>query len=113
MSETMTSNQPIWQAESQDKAKADAIRDGLREVIDPEIGLNVVELGLVRDMEFQPDKTWIKMIMTTPFCPYGGWLIQQIKDVSESVSGKKIKVMVLPDLWSPEHMEDPGLLSGW
>ena len=43
----------------------------------------------------------------------GDSVIQQIKDVSESVSGKSIKVTVLPDLWSPEHMEDPGLLTGW
>ena len=53
------------------------------------------------------------MMLTTPFCPYGGWLIQQIKDISESVAGKSIKVTVLPDIWDPNYMEDPGLLMGW
>jgi metal-sulfur cluster biosynthetic enzyme len=91
----------------------DTIKKALRQVFDPEIGLEVVQLGLIREILLNSDPAEIKMMLTTPFCPYGGWLIQQIKDVSESVSGKKIKVTVLPDLWSPEMMEDPGLLTGW
>ena len=91
----------------------DNIKKALRQVFDPEIGLEVVQLGLIREILLETDPSEIKMMLTTPFCPYGGWLIQQIKDVSESVSGKTIKVTVLPDLWSPEMMEDPGLLSGW
>lgn len=91
----------------------DNIKKALRQVFDPEIGLEVVQLGLIREILLNTEPPEIKMMLTTPFCPYGGWLIQQIKDVSESVSGKTIKITVLPDLWSPEHMEDPGLLSGW
>ena len=91
----------------------DNIKKALRQVFDPEIGLEVVQLGLIREILLNTEPAEIKMMLTTPFCPYGGWLIQQIKDVSESVSGKTIKVTVLPDLWSPEHMEDPGLLTGW
>ncbi len=91
----------------------DNIKIALRQVFDPEIGLEVVQLGLIREIFLNTEPAEIKMMLTTPFCPYGGWLIQQIKDVSESVSGKIMKVTVLPDLWSPEHMEDPGLLSGW
>lgn len=94
-------------------SEAEQIKTALRQVFDPEIGLEVVQLGLIRDIELDNTPPEIKMMLTTPFCPYGGWLIQQIKDVSESVSGKSIKVTVLPDLWSPELMEDPGLLSGW
>ncbi|TAH49742.1 MAG: DUF59 domain-containing protein [Chloroflexota bacterium] len=89
------------------------IKMALRQVFDPEIGLEVVQLGLIREINLNNEPPEIKMMLTTPFCPYGGWLIQQVKDVSESVSGKTIKVSVLPDLWSPEMMEDPGLLSGW
>lgn len=91
----------------------DNIKKALRQVFDPEIGLEVVQLGLIREILLNTEPAEIKMMLTTPFCPYGGWLIQQIKDVSESVSGKTIKVTVLADLWSPEHMEDPGLLTGW
>ena len=106
MSETMTSNRPVWQAESQDNAKAEAVRDGLREVIDPEIGLNVIELGLVRDMEFQSDKTWIKMIMTTPFCPYAPALLEQTRRKAEEVSGKPTTIEMGLEMWDPSMMEE-------
>ncbi len=89
------------------------IKTGLRQVFDPEIGLEVIQLGLIRDINLASDPAEVKMMLTTPFCPYGGWLIQQIKDVSEGVSGKPVKVTVLPDLWDLSYMEDPGLLSGW
>lgn len=89
------------------------VKQGLRQVFDPEIGLEVIQLGLIRDINLKSDPAEVKMMLTTPFCPYGGWLIQQVKDVSEAVSGKSIKVTVLPDLWDPNFMEDPGLLSGW
>jgi metal-sulfur cluster biosynthetic enzyme len=89
------------------------IKTALRQVYDPEIGLEVIQLGLIREIQLAPDPAEVKMILTTPFCPYGGWLIQQIKDISESVSGRSVKVTVMPDLWDPTYMEDPGLLLGW
>ena len=58
-----------------------AILDALRTVVDPEIGMNVVELALIKQVILGKDQTEIKMILTTPFCPYAGALIQQIKEV--------------------------------
>ena len=89
------------------------IKQALRDVKDPEIGLDVIQLGLIREIDTSLGEPEIKMMLTTPFCPYGGWLIQQVKDIAEQVSGKKIKISVLPDLWDPNFMEDPGLLMGW
>ncbi len=89
------------------------VKQALRQVYDPEIGLEVIQLGLIREIDLSAEPPELKMMLTTPFCPYGGWLIQQIKDISESVSGKSIKVTVLPDMWDPSLMEDPGLLMGW
>ncbi len=89
------------------------IKEKLREVKDPEIGLDVIQLGLIREINLGADEPEIKMMLTTPFCPYGGWLIQQVKDSAEQTAGKKIKISVLPDLWDPNYMEDPGLLMGW
>ncbi len=91
----------------------DQIKEALRAVSDPEIGLNVVQLGLIREVILDQDEPEIKMMLTTPFCPYGGWLIQQVKDTAEQASGKKFKMTVLPDMWDPNFMEDPGLLMGW
>ena len=69
MSEETDTRKIVWQADEQDAAKAEALREALREVIDPEIGLNIIELGLIRDVNLEPEKTAIKMILTTPFCP--------------------------------------------
>lgn len=91
----------------------DQVKEALRAVSDPEIGLNVVQLGLIREVILNSEEPEIKMMLTTPFCPYGGWLIQQVKDTAEQVTGKKFKMTVLPDLWDPNLMEDPGLLMGW
>ncbi len=89
------------------------IKGALRQVYDPEIGLEVIPLGLIREINLNAEPPELKMVLTTPFCPYGGWLIQQVKDVAQQVVGKQIKMTVLPDLWDPNYMEDPGLLMGW
>jgi hypothetical protein len=58
--------------EAQRRATELAILDALRAVVDPEIGMNVVELALIRQILLGPESTEIKMILTTPFCPYAG-----------------------------------------
>jgi metal-sulfur cluster biosynthetic enzyme len=105
MSET-AANQLIWQAESQDKAKADEIRAALREVVDPEIGLNIIELGLVRDLDLQSDNTTVKMILTTPFCPYGPALLEQTRHKVEEASSKPTKIEMGMEMWDPSMMEE-------
>lgn len=89
------------------------VMQALRAIKDPEIGLDVVQLGLIREIVLDGEEPEIKMMLTTPFCPYGGWLIQSVRDAAEQVTGKKIKMTVLPDLWDPNYMEDPSLLMGW
>lgn len=106
MSETATSNQLIWQAESQDQAKADHVREALREVMDPEIGLNIIELGLIRDVGFEPDKAWAKMIMTTPFCPYAPALIEQTRRKIADATGAPATIEMGMELWDPSMMEE-------
>ncbi len=92
---------------------AGLVKEALRAVKDPEIGLDVIQLGLIREINLDQEEPEIKMMLTTPFCPYGGWLIQQVKDIAEQTAGTKIKISVMPDLWDPNFMEDPGLLMGW
>jgi metal-sulfur cluster biosynthetic enzyme len=85
----------------------------MRGLVDPEIGLDVIALGLVRALHEDTDPVTLDAMLTTPFCPYGGWMIQQMKEIAERALGKLVKVNVLSDLWDPNYMEDPGLLSGW
>jgi len=84
-----------------------AILDALRAVVDPEIGMNVVELALIRQILLGPESTEIKMILTTPFCPYAGSMIQQVKEQAESVVEHDVKVTLLAERWDPR---DAGLM---
>ncbi len=56
-----------------------AIRDILRQVIDPEVGMNIVDLGLVYRVEPTPDRLLIEMTMTSPACPLGDMIIENVR----------------------------------
>ena len=84
-----------------------AILDALRAVVDPEIGMNVVELALIKQIILGTDESEIKMILTTPFCPYAGAMIQQVREQAESVTEHPVKVTLLAERWDPR---DAGLM---
>jgi metal-sulfur cluster biosynthetic enzyme len=84
-----------------------AILDALRAVVDPEIGMNVVELALIKQILLGKDSTEIKMILTTPFCPYAGSMIAQVKEQVETVVEHEVKVTLLAERWDPR---DAGLM---
>jgi metal-sulfur cluster biosynthetic enzyme len=83
-----------------------AILDALRSVVDPELGMDVVELALIRQIIIGTESSEIKMILTTPFCPYAGSMVQQIKDAAEGVLEHPVKVTLLAERWDPR---DAGL----
>ena len=87
-----------------------AIKAALETVMDPEIGLSVVDLGLIREIRIEPGRTLIQMLLTTPFCPYAPQLVEDIKLAAMSVIQQPCEVEILPDPWSPDLMPDPGLL---
>ncbi len=82
------------------------ILEALRTVIDPEIGLNVVELGLIRNLEIENSHTKITMILTTPFCPYGPAMIEQVRMVADQVTPGSTEVEIGTELWDPSMMEE-------
>jgi metal-sulfur cluster biosynthetic enzyme len=84
-----------------------AILDALRSVVDPELGMDVVELALIRQIIIGSESSEIKMVLTTPFCPYAGSMVQQIKDQAESVLEHPVKVTLLAERWDPR---DAGLM---
>ncbi|MEK6719279.1 MAG: iron-sulfur cluster assembly protein [Chloroflexota bacterium] len=96
---------PVFDAER--RAMELAILDALRAVVDPEIGMNVVELALIRQIILGKDETEVKMILTTPFCPYAGSMIAQVKEQAESVTEHEVKVTLLAERWDPR---DAGLM---
>jgi metal-sulfur cluster biosynthetic enzyme len=98
---------PAAAFDPQARATELAILDALRSVVDPEIGMNVVELALIKQIILGKDQTEIKMILTTPFCPYAGAMIQQVKEETESVVEHDVKVTLLAERWDPR---DAGLM---
>lgn len=96
----------IWQAESTHPDLAEAVRESLREVVDPEIGLNVIELGLIRDLIIKDDSAHIIMILTTPFCPYGPALLEMARQKAEAVLLLPTTIEIGMDMWDPTMMEE-------
>ena len=88
--------------------KEEELFESLRAVIDPEIGLNVVELGLIRQIELdeEADSANLTMILTTPFCPYGPQIIEQVRMVGNKVMSNGITVEIGTELWDPSMMEE-------
>ncbi len=89
-----------------------AVRSALETVMDPEIGLSVIDLGLIREVRFptDPARTLVRMMLTTPFCPYAPQLVAEVQQAAQSVVPQPCEVELLPDAWSPDLMPDPGLL---
>lgn len=84
-----------------------AVYEALQDVTDPEIGLSIVDLGLVYDVIIEDNKNIkITMTLTTPACPYGPALINDAKDVCGSLDGvEKVDVeIVWEPVWNPQEM---------
>jgi metal-sulfur cluster biosynthetic enzyme len=90
----------------------DGVREALKQVVDPELFVNVVDLGLIYLVELTEagDKidVTIEMTMTSPACPAGPQLISQAKKVVgdlEGVGGVEVKLVMAPP-WTPDRMTE-------
>ena len=96
----------IWQAESTHPDLAESTRDALRQVVDPEIGLSIIELGMVRDLIISDTQAHVSMILTTPFCPYGPALLEMARQKAENALQRPTTIEVGMDMWDPTMMEE-------
>jgi metal-sulfur cluster biosynthetic enzyme len=92
----------------------DAVREALKQVIDPELFVNIVDLGLIYVVDVEPaeaegkSRVRIEMTMTSPACPAGPQLIQNSKDVVgrlEGVAEVEVKLVMTPP-WTPDRMTE-------
>jgi metal-sulfur cluster biosynthetic enzyme len=82
--------------------------DALKQVIDPELMINIVDLGLVYEVAQEEGTVNVQMTLTSPACPAGPQIIQQAKMALEQLEGVNeaaIKLVMSPP-WSPERMTD-------
>jgi len=82
------------------------VREALRPVMDPEIGMSVVDLGMIREVVIKGDVVEIKMVLTAPFCPLAGFITDQVRQAAAAVPGvKEAKVTLLDERWDPSWMK--------
>lgn len=81
----------------------------LKQVVDPELFINVVDLGLVYTINQDDEgKVFVEMTLTSPACPAGPQIIQQAKAALERIEGvtEAVITLVMSPPWSPERMTD-------
>ena len=101
--QTPAASTPAPAVDLERRARELAVLDALRAVVDPEIGMNVVELALIKQVVLGEHESEIKMILTTPFCPYAGSMIQQVKEQAEMALDQPVKVTLLAERWDPRE----------
>jgi metal-sulfur cluster biosynthetic enzyme len=84
------------------------VREALTNVIDPELGLDFVELGLVYDIEVEDSEVFVTFTLTTPGCPIGPQVTEQMKEFVGELDGveKVHPNMVFSPPWSPDMMSE-------
>ena len=82
------------------------VRSKLKEVLDPEIGINIVDLGLIYDVEVDKAQVNIKMTFTTPACPLLGYIVNNVQSKVRELKGvSDVQVQfVWEPRWTPERM---------
>ncbi len=98
-------------------ALVERVRDGLREVLDPELGINVVDLGLVYRVEADAGRLSVAMTMTSPACPLGEHLATQaeaaVRRAVPEIPEVRVELVWDPP-WSPDLMSlDAKRRLGW
>lgn len=100
------------------------VEEQLKEVIDPELDINIVDLGLVREIDIEDDKVDILMTLTTPGCPLHSVFDEMVRqEVGGLTDVNEIDVeLTFEPRWTPEEMSDearneighmPGMAGGF
>ena len=105
-----TVNEIQWTIHETHPERVKLAREKLKEVVDPEIGMDIIQLGLVRDIAIENDIARLKMILTTPFCPYGPAMIEMTKAKAMEGLDMPVTIEMGMDMWDFSMMEDPSAL---
>lgn len=99
-------NRPKWEVEDTHPELVEEIQKALRTIVDPEIRLDVLALGLIRNIQVTDEGANVVMILTTPFCPYGPALLEVTRQKVEQVVGKPTTIQLGTEIWDRTMMED-------
>ncbi len=89
-------------------ATVDEVTDALREVIDPELGLDFVELGLIYEVTVDGGAVQVSYTLTSPGCPIGPQVAEQIEEFVMELDGVEDvqSTMTFTPPWTPELMSE-------
>ena len=89
-------------------ANADDVTEALRDVIDPELGLDFVELGLIYGVEVDGGTVNVTFTLTSPGCPIGPQVSEQIEEFVMELEGVEqvTSTMTFSPPWTPEKMSE-------
>lgn len=86
-----------------------AVLEAMREVTDPELGANLVDLGMVKQIEIADDHVTVQLVLTAPDCPMANWILYQARRAVGRVPGvASVRVDVLDEPYQP-----PGASEDW
>jgi metal-sulfur cluster biosynthetic enzyme len=93
-----------WDAEKDFPELCEKLRNALQDIKDPELGVSVIQLGLIRNVNIMPDQATIKMILTTPYCPYGPAMMEITRSKAEEALGRPTHVDFSLEPWDLSMM---------
>jgi metal-sulfur cluster biosynthetic enzyme len=94
--------------EQQSMVDEEAVTEALSNVIDPELGLDFVELGLIYGVEIEGSNVNVTFTLTTPACPIGPQVSEQIEEFVGELPGVEevVPTMVFNPPWTPDRMSE-------
>jgi metal-sulfur cluster biosynthetic enzyme len=106
-------NRVEWGIDNTNPELVEPVTETLKTVVDPEIGLNIIQLGLVRNVRIENGEAMVSMILTTPFCPYGPAMLETTRQKAEEALQIPTHIDFRADeMWDFTYMED-GLGADW
>ena len=99
-----------WDIHDTHPELVEPLRAKLAEVVDPEIALNVIQLGLIRKVNIVDKEAKLYVLLTTPFCPYGPAMLETIKQKATEGLNMPVSLELGMEMWDFSLMEDPGAL---
>jgi len=93
------------------------VREALRTVDDPEVGMNIIDLGLVYRIDIAPERVRVELTMTTPACPMGDLITENADRAVRAALPEGVAVevvLVWEPPWTPEMMSESARQTfGW
>jgi metal-sulfur cluster biosynthetic enzyme len=102
-----------WEIKTSHPEKYIDLIEGLSGITDPELGYSVIELGLIREIKLTEQGAYVRMVLTTPFCPYGPSMLEETRKKAEQILGVPTSMEFGTEPWTPDMMEDDLLDPEW